>query len=250
MAASEAVRLRSMRAHFNGQSWPKPCSVSSIVALRRQRSHVRIVSGAPQNSSVSVLRKRSAGLPPLGAIPVDQFASRPLLHFTCPPRCPLHSPQFSGIRHCTSPRACVALTIECGAGIKSSWRPLLSRCPTSRDFVPCAGFLTPGTLERGGSRRLRPASKNQHDSGHSATASAALTGKRGGASRGAGTSAASHLKRLAFTFPIHTGLTLTPARRRFRGAARGSRAQQAGSIFHGIRAVHATGRSAHRHQHG
>ena len=34
-------------AHFNGQFWPKPCSVSSIVALRRQRPHVRIVSAAP-----------------------------------------------------------------------------------------------------------------------------------------------------------------------------------------------------------
>jgi hypothetical protein len=34
-------------AHFNGQFWPKPCSVSSIVALRKQKSHVRIVSGAP-----------------------------------------------------------------------------------------------------------------------------------------------------------------------------------------------------------
>ena len=66
------------------------------------------------------LWKRSAGLPPLEAIPVDQFTSRPLLHFTRPPRCPPHSPQFSGIRHCTSPRARVALTIESGAGIKSS----------------------------------------------------------------------------------------------------------------------------------
>src|ERR1700760_39857 len=28
------------------------------------------------------LWKRSAGLPPLEAIPVDQFTSRPLLHFT------------------------------------------------------------------------------------------------------------------------------------------------------------------------
>jgi hypothetical protein len=48
------------------------------------------------------LWKRSAGLPPLEAIiPVDQFTSRPL-HFTRPPR------------------ARVALTIESGAGIKSS----------------------------------------------------------------------------------------------------------------------------------
>jgi len=33
--------------------------------------------------------------------------------------------------------------------------------------------------------------------------SAALTGKRGGASGGPGTNAASHLKRLAFTFSVH-----------------------------------------------
>ena len=33
--------------------------------------------------------------------------------------------------------------------------------------------------------------------------SAALTGKRGGASGGAGTNAASHLKRPAFTFSVH-----------------------------------------------
>jgi hypothetical protein len=40
------------------------------------------------------LWKRSAGLPPLEAIPVDQFTSRPSLHFTRPPRCPLHSLRF------------------------------------------------------------------------------------------------------------------------------------------------------------
>jgi len=34
-------------ARFNGQSLPKPYSV--IVTLRRQRSHVRIASGAPYN---------------------------------------------------------------------------------------------------------------------------------------------------------------------------------------------------------
>jgi hypothetical protein len=50
MAASEAVRLRSMRPISMANHWPKPCSVSSIVALRRQRSHVRIVSGAPITS--------------------------------------------------------------------------------------------------------------------------------------------------------------------------------------------------------
>jgi hypothetical protein len=44
------------------------------------------------------LWKRSAGLPSLEAIAVDQFTSRPLLHFTRPPRCPLRSPQFPGMQ--------------------------------------------------------------------------------------------------------------------------------------------------------
>ena len=43
------------------------------------------------------LWERSAGLPPLEAIPVDQFTSRPLLHFTRLPRCPLHYLQFPGV---------------------------------------------------------------------------------------------------------------------------------------------------------
>jgi hypothetical protein len=63
-------------------------------------------------------------------------------------------------RHCTSPRARLALTIESGAGIESSSRPLLGRCPTSRDFVPWR-FLDAGPLSvRNVS--LLPASKNQH----------------------------------------------------------------------------------------
>jgi hypothetical protein len=57
-----------------------------------------------------------------------------------------HCTIFSPVcRHCTSPRARVALTIESGAGIKSSQRPPLSRCPTSRDFVPWR-FLDAGQL--------------------------------------------------------------------------------------------------------
>src|ERR1700746_2747340 len=43
------------------------------------------------------LWKRSAGLPPLEAIPVDQFTGRPLLHFTRLPRCPLHYLRFPGM---------------------------------------------------------------------------------------------------------------------------------------------------------
>jgi hypothetical protein len=102
-----------------------------------------------------------------------------------------------------------------------------------------------------GHRSIRSACLKGANSDHSATAqmSAALTGKRGGASDGAGTNATSHLKRLAFTFSVHR-LDLDARASQVLGAARGSRPQQAGSIFHGIRAVHATGRSAHRHQYG
>jgi hypothetical protein len=44
------------------------------------------------------LWKRSAGLPPLEAIPVDQFTSRPLLNFTRLPRYPLHYLRFPGMQ--------------------------------------------------------------------------------------------------------------------------------------------------------
>ena len=64
------------------------------------------------------LWKRSARLPPLEAIPVDQFTSRPLLHFTRPPRCPLHSPRFPGMQRYTSSRARVAPTIESVADMR------------------------------------------------------------------------------------------------------------------------------------
>ena len=66
------------------------------------------------------LWKRSARLPPLEAMPVDQFTSRPLLHFTRPPRCPLHSPRFPGMQRYTSSRARVAPTIESGADMRAS----------------------------------------------------------------------------------------------------------------------------------
>ena len=66
------------------------------------------------------LWKRSARLPPLEAMPVDRFTSRPLLHFTHPPRYPLHSPRFPGMQRYTSPRARVALTVERGADMRSS----------------------------------------------------------------------------------------------------------------------------------
>ena len=66
------------------------------------------------------LWKRSARLPPLEAMSVDQFTSRRLLHFTRPPRCPLHSPRFPGMLRYTSSRALVALTVESGADMRPS----------------------------------------------------------------------------------------------------------------------------------
>ena len=65
------------------------------------------------------LWKRSAPLPPL-EVPVDQFTSRPLLHFTRPPRCPLHSARFPDMQRYTSSRALVALTVESGADMRPS----------------------------------------------------------------------------------------------------------------------------------
>src|ERR1700741_4436986 len=64
------------------------------------------------------LWKRSARLPPLEAMPADQFPSRPLLHFTRPPRCPLHSPRFPGMQRYPSSRARVAPTIESVADMR------------------------------------------------------------------------------------------------------------------------------------
>src|SRR5215831_7033601 len=65
------------------------------------------------------LWKPSAGLPPLEAIPVDQFTGRPCC--TSHACRGAHYTIFSPVcRHCTSPRTRVALTIESGAGIKSS----------------------------------------------------------------------------------------------------------------------------------
>ena len=75
------------------------------------------------------LWKRSAQLPPLEAIPVDQFTSRLLLHLTRPPRCPLHSPRFPGMQRYTSSRALVALTVESGADMQPSQRSLLCQVP-------------------------------------------------------------------------------------------------------------------------
>src|ERR1700746_637669 len=92
------------------------------------------------------LWKPSAGLPPLEAIPVDQFTIA--VHCCTSRACrDAHCTIFGSpvCRHGTSPRARVALTVESGAGIKSSSRPLLSRCPTSRDFVPWR-FLDAGQL--------------------------------------------------------------------------------------------------------
>src|ERR1700751_5673316 len=44
------------------------------------------------------LWKRSAGLPPLEAIPIDPFTSRPLLNLKRLPRCPLHYLRLPGMQ--------------------------------------------------------------------------------------------------------------------------------------------------------
>ena len=108
------------------------------------------------------LWKRSGRLPPFEAIPVDQFTSRPLPHFTRPPRCSLHSPRFPGMRLVLASRlpsraapTCEPHSTRCSAG-----------CHTSRDFVPWR-FLDAGQLSLR-SVSSSPASKNQHKSRHSA----------------------------------------------------------------------------------
>jgi hypothetical protein len=65
------------------------------------------------------LWKRSAGLPPLEVIPVDITSRHCCTSRACrDARCTIFGSPVC--RHCTSPRARVALTIESGAGIKSS----------------------------------------------------------------------------------------------------------------------------------
>src|SRR5215510_5778943 len=102
------------------------------------------------------LWKRSAGLPPLEAIPVDQFTSRPC----CTSRARRDA-------HCTlfdSPNDVASCSRR---AYHREWRrhairPLLSRCPTSRDFVPWR-FLDAGQLSVRSISSL-PASNNLHNS--------------------------------------------------------------------------------------
>ena len=65
--ATPAVRLQQLT-----KVWHSPeFTLEQVIAVFRGRESCEI-----------------SGLPPLEAIPVDQFTSRPLLHFTRPPRCP------------------------------------------------------------------------------------------------------------------------------------------------------------------
>src|SRR6516162_7850640 len=88
------------------------CAISaSRNYLKLQMSRTLKVPLCNPHAETRKLWKGCAQLPPLDAMPVDQFTSRPLLHFTRP----LHSPRFPGMQRYTSPRARVALTIESGA---------------------------------------------------------------------------------------------------------------------------------------
>jgi hypothetical protein len=58
----------------------------------------------------------------LEAIPVDQFTSRPLLHFTRLPRCPLHYLQFPGIQTLIAPLAGAQLPATSCLG--AFWTPV------------------------------------------------------------------------------------------------------------------------------
>src|SRR6201987_3837454 len=62
--------------------------------LKLQMSRTLKVLLCNTHAETQKLWNRSDRLPPREAIPVDQFTSRPLLHFTRPPRCPLHYLRF------------------------------------------------------------------------------------------------------------------------------------------------------------
>src|SRR6201998_3409609 len=97
------------------------CAISATrnyLKLHMPRTLKVLLRNAP--AKTRKLWKRSAAFPPLEAIPVDQFTSRPLLNFTRLPRCPLHSPRFPGRQRSTSPRARVALTIASAADMRPS----------------------------------------------------------------------------------------------------------------------------------
>ena len=75
------------------------CAISATCNyLKLHMSRTLKVFFCNTHAKTRKLWKRSAGLPPLETIPVDQFTSRPLLHFTRPPRCPLHSPRLPGVQ--------------------------------------------------------------------------------------------------------------------------------------------------------
>src|SRR6516164_1300388 len=101
------------------------------------------------------LWKRSAGLPPLEAIPVDHFTSRPLPHFTRPPRCPLHSLRFPGMQ--TRCRLVLASRLPVRAAPTSNPHSSL-QAGAQPPATSCLGAFGRRPVERAG-LSLLPASK-------------------------------------------------------------------------------------------
>jgi hypothetical protein len=73
------------------------CAISAYAQLF-EITHVANIKSTLVHTETRKLWKRSAGLPPLEAIPVDQLIYRPLLHFVRLPRCPLHYLRFPGMQ--------------------------------------------------------------------------------------------------------------------------------------------------------
>jgi len=119
------------------------------------------------------LWKHSARLPSLGAIPVDQFTSRLLLHFTRLSRCPLHYLRFPG------PQTLHVASCSRRAYHRERRRHLIAPAAEPVPNFPrlrALALFGRRPVERAG-LSLLPASKNQHKA-RSRCASARCAGAR------------------------------------------------------------------------
>ena len=110
------------------------------------------------------LWKHSARLPSLGAIPVDQFTSRLLLHFTRLSRCPLHYLRFPG------PQTLHVASCSRRAYHRERRRHLIAPAAEPVPNFPrlrALALFGRRPVERAG-LSLLPASKNQHKRRHRA----------------------------------------------------------------------------------
>src|SRR6201987_4635854 len=121
------ISARKKLIHAISQDIDRPINRAVVVgcAISATRNYLKLhmsrtlkILLGNTHAETRKLWKRSARLPPLEAMPADQFPTPPLLHFTPPPRCPLPSPRFPGMQRYTSSRARVAPTIESVADMR------------------------------------------------------------------------------------------------------------------------------------